>query len=69
MIRIPGPLTPNRAWRSLRDTDIGCNAVLNPGTLLGPRALVMPAMAFSGYLPPAMIAHTRPVIKLIPRRD
>ncbi len=49
--------------------EVGCNAVLNPGTLLGPRALVMPTMAFSGYLPPATIAHTRDVVKLIPRRD
>ena len=49
--------------------EVGCNAVLNPGTLLGPRALVMPTMAFSGYLPPATIAHTREVVKLIPRRD
>jgi bifunctional N-acetylglucosamine-1-phosphate-uridyltransferase/glucosamine-1-phosphate-acetyltransferase GlmU-like protein len=49
--------------------EVGCNAVLNPGALLGPRALVMPAMAFSGYLPPATIAHVRPTIKLIPRRD
>lgn len=51
------------------NAEVGCNAVLNPGTLLGPRALVMPAMAFSGYLPPATIAHCRPTIKLIPRRD
>lgn len=51
------------------NAEVGCNAVLNPGTLLGPRALVMPAMAFTGYLPPAMIAHVGPVIKLIPRRD
>ena len=49
--------------------EVGCNAVLNPGTLLGPRALVMPAMAFTGYLPPATIAHARASIKLIPRRD
>ncbi|MBC7368604.1 MAG: UDP-N-acetylglucosamine diphosphorylase [Undibacterium sp.] len=49
--------------------EVGCNAVLNPGTLLGPRALVMPTMAFSGYLPPATIAHTREIVKLIPRRD
>ena len=49
--------------------EVGCNAVLNPGTLLGPRSLVMPAMAFSGYLPPATIAQVRPSIKLIPRRD
>ncbi len=51
------------------NAEVGCNAVLNPGTLLGPRALVMPAMAFTGYLPPATIAHCRPTIKLIPRRD
>lgn len=49
--------------------EVGCNAVLNPGTLLGPRALVMPTLAFSGYLPPATIAHARPGVKLIPRRD
>ena len=49
--------------------EVGCNAVLNPGALLGPRALVSPAIAFSGYLPPATIAHARPVVKLIPRRD
>ena len=47
----------------------GCNAVLNPGTLLGPRSLVSPAMAFSGYLPPATIAHARSVVKLTTRRD
>jgi len=49
--------------------EVGCNAVLNPGALLGRRALVSPAMAFGGYLPPATIAHARPVVKLIPRRD
>jgi hypothetical protein len=49
--------------------EVGCNAVLNPGTLLGPRALVMPAMAFGGYLPPATIAHSRQTITMIPRRD
>ncbi|HVS52836.1 MAG TPA: UDP-N-acetylglucosamine diphosphorylase [Opitutaceae bacterium] len=49
--------------------EVGCNAVLNPGAVLGPRALVMPAMAFSGVLPPATIAHGRPQLKLIPRRD
>lgn len=49
--------------------EVGCNAVLNPGTLLGPRALVTPAIAFGGHLPAATIAHARPAIKLIPRRD
>jgi bifunctional N-acetylglucosamine-1-phosphate-uridyltransferase/glucosamine-1-phosphate-acetyltransferase GlmU-like protein len=49
--------------------EVGCNAVLNPGTLLGPRSLVMPAIAFGGHLPAATIAHARPPIKFIPRRD
>lgn len=49
--------------------EVGCNAVLNPGTLLGPRALVTPAIAFGGHLPAATIAHARPAIRLIPRRD
>jgi UDP-N-acetylglucosamine diphosphorylase / glucose-1-phosphate thymidylyltransferase / UDP-N-acetylgalactosamine diphosphorylase / glucosamine-1-phosphate N-acetyltransferase / galactosamine-1-phosphate N-acetyltransferase len=49
--------------------EVGCNAVLNPGTLLGKRSLVMPTVAFSGYLPPATIAKTRQAVTLIPRRD
>jgi bifunctional N-acetylglucosamine-1-phosphate-uridyltransferase/glucosamine-1-phosphate-acetyltransferase GlmU-like protein len=49
--------------------EVGCNAVLNPGTLLGQRALVMPAMAFGGHLPAATIAHSHHTVKFIPRRD
>ncbi len=49
--------------------EVGCNAVLNPGTILGRRALVTPAIAFGGVLPEATIAHARPAIRLIPRRD
>jgi acetyltransferase-like isoleucine patch superfamily enzyme len=49
--------------------EVGCNAVLNPGTLLGPRSLVMPAMAFGGHLPAATIAQGRPPVKFLARRD
>jgi NDP-sugar pyrophosphorylase family protein len=49
--------------------EVGCNAVLNPGTLLGKRALVSPAIAVSGMVPAATIAHARPQLKFIPRRD
>jgi NDP-sugar pyrophosphorylase family protein len=49
--------------------EVGCNAVLQPGTLLGPRALVMPAMAFGGWLPPATIAKVRDSVTMFPRRD
>jgi len=49
--------------------EVGCNAVLNPGTILGKRALVMPTTAFSGYLPAATIARIRGTVTQIPRRD
>ena len=49
--------------------EVGCNAVLNPGALLGPRSLVMPCTAFGGYLPAGTIARTRQVITTLPRRD
>ena len=51
------------------EAEVGCNAVLNPGTILGKRALVMPATAFGGYLPAATIARTRGVLQTFPRRD
>ena len=49
--------------------EVGCNAVLNPGTLLGPRALVMPALAFGGYLPADTIARVRQSVTTMARRD
>ena len=51
------------------EAEVGCNAVLNPGTLLGPRARVMPAMAFGGVLPPATIARVRQSVTTMARRD
>ena len=54
----------------LGDTaEVGCNAVLQPGTILGSRALVMPTMAFGGYLPAATIARVREQVSTFPRRD
>lgn len=49
--------------------EVGCNAVLQPGTVLGKRALVMPLTAFSGVLPAATIARNRQTISTLPRRD
>ena len=49
--------------------EVGCNAVLNPGTLLGPRALVLPAIAFGGYLPAGHIARVCHTVVAEPRRD
>jgi len=49
--------------------EVGCNAVLNPGTVLGPRSLVMPTLAFSGYLPPDMIAKGRQTVTHLRRKN
>jgi NDP-sugar pyrophosphorylase family protein len=49
--------------------EVGCNAVLNPGAILGPRSLVMPALAFSGYLPPDTIAKARVSVSHIRRKS
>lgn len=51
------------------EAEVGCNAVLQPGTLLGKRALVMPLTAYGGYLPAATIARNRQSITTIARRD
>jgi UDP-N-acetylglucosamine diphosphorylase / glucose-1-phosphate thymidylyltransferase / UDP-N-acetylgalactosamine diphosphorylase / glucosamine-1-phosphate N-acetyltransferase / galactosamine-1-phosphate N-acetyltransferase len=48
--------------------EVGCNAVLNPGTLLGPRALIMPCTAFSGYLLADTIARVRQTVTTLARR-
>lgn len=39
--------------------EVGCNAVLNPGSILGKRALVMPTMAFRGTLKANSIAYLK----------
>jgi UDP-N-acetylglucosamine diphosphorylase / glucose-1-phosphate thymidylyltransferase / UDP-N-acetylgalactosamine diphosphorylase / glucosamine-1-phosphate N-acetyltransferase / galactosamine-1-phosphate N-acetyltransferase len=51
------------------DAQVGCNAVLNPGALLGRRSIVMPAIAFGGVLAPSTIARVRQQVTLVPRRD
>lgn len=49
--------------------EVGCNAVLNPGSVIGKRALVMPTTPFSGYLPAGTIARIRGTVTQMPRRD
>lgn len=48
-------------------SEAGCNAVLQPGTILGKNAAVMPTLAFGGYLEPDTLAFHRPVIGRVPR--
>jgi NDP-sugar pyrophosphorylase family protein len=49
--------------------EVGCNAVLNPGTLLGRNSRVAPATAFGGYLPPAHIVRVRGTVTVMPLRN
>ena len=47
--------------------EVGCNAVLNPGCILGRRSLVMPGLAFRGTLGESMIAFNESSIGTKPR--
>jgi NDP-sugar pyrophosphorylase family protein len=49
--------------------EVGCNAVLNPGTMLGKRALVTPALSFRGTLKSGTMAFGPSAIKTAPRSD
>ncbi len=49
--------------------EAGCNAVLQPGTILEPRAVVMSGVAFSGLLQAATIAAYAAPIRRIRRPD
>jgi len=49
--------------------EVGCNAVLMPGTLLGKRSLVAPLTPVSGHLPAGTLMRDRPTMTQIPRRD
>lgn len=51
------------------EAEVGCNAALMPGTLLGPRALIMPLTPFGGYLAAGTIARNRPNLSRLARRD
>jgi len=49
--------------------EVGCNSVLNPGSILGRRSLVMPSMAFRGYLKANSIASIKEKIATAARVD
>lgn len=47
---------------------IGCNAVLNPGAILGRRAVVYPCVNWRGILPANMIAKNQAAVDVAVRR-
>lgn len=51
------------------EAEVGCNSVLQPGTILGKRSIVVPAIAYGGTLEAGQIARTRTSTISLPRRD
>mgnify|MGYP000049648115 CR=1 FL=1 len=47
--------------------DVGCNAVLNPGTILGRHALVYPCTHWRGVLAANCIAKNRAAVEVVER--
>jgi len=49
--------------------EIGCNAVINPGTLIGRETLVTACCSLQGYYPPRSFLKLRQRIEVTDRRD
>lgn len=49
--------------------EIGCNSVLNPGSVIGRGSVVYPASNWRGVLPPGMIAKTKASQQIVERRS
>jgi NDP-sugar pyrophosphorylase family protein len=49
-------------------TDIGCNAVLNPGSIIGRGSVIYPNVCWRGILPMHMLAKNKGEIEVVVRR-
>ncbi len=49
--------------------EIGCNSVLNPGSIIGRQAVVYPSVCWRGYLAPDMIAKNQALVTVVARRE
>ena len=50
-------------------TEIGCNAVINPGSILGRDCIIYPGANFRGVLPHASILKVRQEQQILTRHD
>jgi NDP-sugar pyrophosphorylase family protein len=48
--------------------EVGCNSVLNPGSILGRGAIIYPGVSWRGFLPANHIAKNKAEIEVIPKR-
>ncbi|MGC8743672.1 MAG: DapH/DapD/GlmU-related protein [Verrucomicrobiia bacterium] len=49
------------------NAQIGCNAVLNPGSIIGRNAVIYPCVNWRGALPSGMVAKNRAAVEIVPR--
>src|ERR1700736_5664915 len=49
-------------------TEIGCNAVINPGSILGRDCIVYPTVSFRGVLPQGSVVKLRQELQILERR-
>ncbi|MGI8438547.1 MAG: UDP-N-acetylglucosamine diphosphorylase [Chthoniobacterales bacterium] len=50
-------------------TEVGCNSVINPGTLLGRDCILYPGTNFRGVLPASSIVKIRQNVQILTRRE
>jgi NDP-sugar pyrophosphorylase family protein len=50
-------------------TEIGSNAVINPGAVIGRDCVIYPSISFRGVLPQRSIVRTQVQTQILPRRD
>jgi UDP-3-O-[3-hydroxymyristoyl] glucosamine N-acyltransferase len=50
-------------------TEIGCNAVINPGAVIGRDCIIYPTANFRGVLPAGSIVKLQQQIQITARRD
>lgn len=50
------------------EAEVGCNAVLNPGSVIGRRSIVYPGVCWRGALPADSIAKNRAAVEVTSRR-
>lgn len=49
--------------------EIGCNTVLNPGSIIGRKSVIYPGVNWRGVLAPNSIAKNKAAVEVVPRRS
>ena len=57
-----------RKFGALIGEEIGCNVVLNPGSIIGRGAMIYPGENWRGVLPPNQIAKNKAAVEVVARR-